>query len=189
MPDNLPTRKRTPKPLPPVEYLRERLAYYPESGELRWRKRHREQFPTQRHWLTWNTRYARTIAGYLMMNGYLAVAIDDRHYYAHRIIWKLFTGEEPPPQIDHRDGKRTNNAWDNLRAANQTEQNCNSILRNDNTSGHRGVSRPGNCVNWQARIIHKGIMHHLGWFPTFEEAVAAYEAAARELHGEFYRPP
>ena len=52
-----------------------------------------------------------------------------------------------------------------------------------NTSGYAGVSRKEEfkrATSWVARIGHKGKTIHLGHFDTFEEAVAARQAAERE---------
>ena len=53
-----------------------------------------------------------------------------------------------------------------------------------NPSGFRGVYRHG--ARYKAAISAHGVFRHLGVFDTPEEASAVYEAAARELYGEFY---
>jgi hypothetical protein len=109
----------------------------------------------------------------------------DRRYQAHRIIWKWVTGEDPPWEIDHKDQDRANNRWVNLRRATDSEQQWNRGLRKSNTSGWRGVHWQR---KWKAAILVNGVRRYLGRFATAEEASAAYEVAARKLHGEFYRP-
>lgn len=90
--------------------------------------------------------------------------------------------------IDHVDRNPANNRWANLRPATYREQTWNQrVRRKNNTSGFRGVIRSGG--RWRAGISKDGVTHHLGVFDTLGEAVAAYEAKARELHGEFYREP
>jgi len=106
-------------------------------------------------------------------------------YLQHRIIWKLQTGKEPPPFIDHKDLNRQNNCWFNLREATKSEQNWNSGVRKDNKSGYKGVTPSGK--KWRASIGVNGAIYHIGSFSTVEEAAAAYEAEARKLHGEFWR--
>ena len=97
------------------------------------------------------------------------------------------TGEEPPLTIDHVNTCKADNRWVNLRAATHSEQNLNQRIRKISTSGRRAVYPSRG--KWQAQIQLNGRKRHLGIFPTREAASAAYEAAARELHGEFYRPP
>jgi hypothetical protein len=182
------TRKRAPiRTLPSVAYLRECLVYYPESGELRWRERPREHFTSSRYWHRWNANQAWTIAGTNGPGGYRQIKLDRHPYRAHRILWKIFTGEEPPAIIDHIDGDRDNNTWDNLRPATAEEQQHNRGLSKNNTTGLRGIYPTGN--KWRARISANLIRYNLGTFDTPEGASIAYEIAARELHGEFYRNP
>jgi hypothetical protein len=151
--------KRAPtKILPPVEYLRERLDYTPETGELRWKNGKR--------------------AG--------AVILDGR-YRVHRVIWKWMTGEEPPDSIDHADRNDRNNRWDNLRVATPTDQVRNRQRPRGSTNPYCGVYQSSKG-SWIARIRISYKMHNLGSFPSPEEAAAAYEVAARKTHGVFYNP-
>jgi hypothetical protein len=165
------------KSLPSVEYLRARLDYNQKTGELRWRPRPQLA--------QWNSKNAGKIAGTAMTNGYCQIYVDDRPWYAHRLIWKWMTGDEPPKTIDHKDGDRSNNRWRNLRAATQSEQNYNSRTPSHNTSGYKGVCRFRGKWLMQLQINKSRIVRT---FSTREEASAAYESAARKLHGRFYRP-
>ena len=176
-----------PNTLPLVSYLRERLTYDPKTGALRWRERPQSHFACEQAWSAWNIKYALMDAG-TKSKGYLIVKMDGSAYSAHRIAWKLFSGEEPPPTIDHRDCNPANNIWENLRPATRSQQMWNARANRNNTLGKRGVylHRSGRCV---ARINYKRVAYCLGLFDTIEEASAAYERAARELHGEFYREP
>jgi hypothetical protein len=110
--------------LPPVGYLRARLSYDPETGALRWKARPKDQFATASDWAThWLAKSAEDRAESLQEStGYYRVWLNGHYYRAHRVIWKLMTGDEPPETIDHVDGDRLNNRWANLRAATQAEQ-------------------------------------------------------------------
>jgi hypothetical protein len=178
--------KREPiKILPSVEYLRTCFTYDPEQGELRWKSRPRNHFSDQRSWGIWNTKNAGTKAGSTNPGRHREVGVNRVNYMEHRVIFKLMTGAEPPESIDHIDGNPLNNRWSNLRPATHQEQKWNVKLRSDNTSGYRGVHRMKK--KWSARINIHGEYRTLGCFATPEEASSAYELAARELHGKFYR--
>lgn len=179
------TSRKPVRILPPVEYLRECFSYNRKSGVLRWKTRPRSHFATLRGWQIWNPKNAGKIAGALHGKGYRQVKVGPEIYLAHRVIWKFVTGREPPATLDHKHGDRLNNAWRELRAATFHEQAWNSRGHTDTESGFRGVSRARK--RWVAVITTNGVRRYLGIFDTPDEASAVYEAAARRLHGEFYR--
>jgi hypothetical protein len=161
-----------PKLMPSADNLRERLDYNPETGELLWKSR----IPRMKQRVgapagSRNTRHMR-------------VNINGCTYLAHRIIWKWMTGEEPSSDIDHADRDCRNNQWTNLRQATKTQAVWNRKLprRVDLPCGVMTAPRG----KWRARIMINNVRKHLGTFATVAEAAAAYEAAARQLHGEFY---
>jgi AP2 domain len=172
-----------PKPhairlLPSQKYLRECFNYNPTTGVLTWKRRPREHFPTVTTWLWWNTRFANKPAG-CHKDGYLVIWLGAQ-YRAHRIIFKLTTGQEPPETLDHK-SRKDDNRWDQLRPATRRQQTWNVPLRKDNTSGFRGVWRT-KSGKWQVKVSGRC----LGTFDTREEAATVADAARRELHGEFY---
>lgn len=175
--------------LPLAKLLREYLDYDPESGWLLWKPRARHRFATHKGWAVWNGKNAGARAGNLKSTGHRRVLIEKISYLEHRVIYKWLTGREPPETLDHKHGdQKANNRWDNLRPASQRQQKWNMKVRSDNTSGYRGVHRSGTTRRWAARISMNGCYQHIGCFATREEASAAYESAARGLHGEFYLP-
>jgi|KBSSwiS6_1023812.scaffolds.fasta_scaffold10988_4 hypothetical protein len=173
--------------LPSVDYLQECFVYDPDTGVLMWKERPRKHFATTNIWAVSNAKHAGKIAGNISNKGYRNITIGLREYKVHRVIWKLMTNEEPPPMLDHINGIRADNRWCNLRVADWWEQAHNRKMPVNNTSGRRGVYQKG--ARWGARIGIDGAMRSLGGFATAEEASRAYENAARELHGKFYRQP
>jgi hypothetical protein len=154
--------------------LRELLHYDPDSGEFHWRER---------------TGYfiaaGRIAGGVNAHSGYRQIWVDGRIYPAHQLAWLYMAGRWCRPMIDHRDGDRANNRWNNLRRATRSENNANRGLQRNNRSGFKGVSLKSG--KWRARIRQNGRLHSLGSFPTPQAAHAAYAAAARKLFGEFAR--
>jgi hypothetical protein len=104
-------------PLPPLEVLQEKFEYNPESGELTYRKRSKGKQPGES-------------AGYLTDRGWLRIKVGFIHYRVHRVVWKLFYGEDPPEgmEIDHINRVKTDNRITNLRIATRKE-NAQNILR------------------------------------------------------------
>lgn len=165
------------KPLPSRERLSELFDLDVEAGILRWRRR--SEVPE-----SWNAKYAGKIAGDPRASGRMRVGIDDKRYLVHRIIFKMFYGEEPP-EVDHRDTDFLNNRPSNLRAADHGSNIANGKRRRKQSGLPKGVGlkRGRYC----AYIRKRGVAHHLGYFDSAESAHAAYCAAADRLHGEFAR--
>lgn len=55
------------------------------------------------------------------------------------------------------------------------------VIQSNNTSGHPGVSLHKASGRFHARIEHNGVRRSLGYYKTFEEAVAARVRAAAEI--------
>ena len=89
------------------------------------------------------------------------------------------------PCVDHIDNTRTNNNINNLRWATFQENNFNSCLASNNTSGFKGISFHKRDKKWEAKIRVNGKKYHLGNFDNIEEAIKARQKRAKELFGEF----
>lgn len=118
--------------------------------------------------------------------GHVQASVHNKVEYAHRIIWKLMTGEAPPPEIDHIDCDPANNRWANLRASDRETNSANRGRNKNNSSGFKGAYLH-KCGRWAASITVSWKKRHLGLFDTPEEAHAAYVEAADRLCGEFAR--
>ncbi len=118
--------------------------------------------------------------------GYIRIRVEGRRYSAHRLAWFYVHGHFPPADIDHIDRQRANNSINNLRLASRTENNVNSKIYCTNTSGFKGVSWDRYAGKWRASAGMNLKHRHLGYFTTAEAASVAYEAFARQHHGEFY---
>lgn len=92
--------------------------------------------------------------------------------------------------VAHLDGNGLNNQRANLRAVTRGRAQANNV-RPRGKSGFRGVSFMATCtVNpWRARISAgtPGKFVNIGFYPTKEEAAAAYDAAATKRWGTLAR--
>lgn len=127
-----------------------------------------------------------SIAGSLHKDGYVYTAIAGRLYLVHRLAWLWVTGEWPSGEIDHKNGKRSDNRWSNLRDATVTQNRQNTLGQKLRKGPYPGVyettRRKGVFV---AQIKHKGEVRYLGSFNCPVAARAARIEAERELFGEF----
>lgn len=165
-----------PSALPSQDELR-RLFHYDEVLGFIVRKA-RDDVPAHIR-----NRFAGKRAGYRSARGYVQVCVHGKLFTAHRIIWKMAYGDEPPV-IDHRDGNPSNNRIENLRAATQAQNIANSTSRRSGLS--RGVKRTP-AGRFAAEITADGSRRYLGTFATENEAAAAYRAAASAAFGPFAR--
>ncbi len=90
-------------------------------------------------------------------------------------------------EVDHENTVRSDNRWDNLRAATRGQNRANCGAYKNNTSGLKGVSFYKRTGKWKAQIQASGKKTFLGYFLTKEAAHQAYAHAANEYFGEFAR--
>jgi hypothetical protein len=116
---------------------------------------------------------------------YRRIKIHNKSYRTHRLIFFMFNGYLPEA-VDHINGNSLDNRIENLRAATASENQGNTAVRKDNTSGYKGVSRHRDG-KFQAAITKNKKRYYLGLYNTPEEAYEAYCEAALELQGDFAR--
>ena len=90
-------------------------------------------------------------------------------------------------QVDHINGNGLDNRRENLRICTHAQNMQNTGKHASNTSGFKGVFLDKTCKSktWRAQIRIPGHRISLGSFTDPESAARAYDAKARELHGEF----
>jgi hypothetical protein len=100
--------------------------------------------------------------------------------YMHRQLTCTPAGMD----TDHINRNKLDNRRVNLRSVDRSTNNYNTPPSRANTSGHKGVTFYKATGRWRAYLKHKGTLHHLGYFPTKEDAIAARIAAEYRYIGE-----
>ncbi len=125
-------------------------------------------------------------AGSHKEKGYYHLGIDGTNYLVHRLIFCMHHGFMPE-FVDHIDGNPSNNKIENLRVATRSQNNCNSKIQKNNTSGVRGVAWNQRQQKWQVRCQVNKKKIHLGYFADFELAEFLAQEARSLYHGEYAR--
>jgi hypothetical protein len=123
--------------------------------------------------------------GWLNNSGYLQCELNGVAFMVHRIIYEMHFQEIPLGfQIDHRDRNPLNNKIENLRLSTQSQNQINSRVPKNNTTGYKGVlTTPSG--KFQARLGYDKKKLYLGLFNTAEEAAECVALHTRRLYGEF----
>ncbi len=117
-------------------------------------------------------------------NGYAGrTATGGKKVLMHRQILGAKEGDE----VDHINREKLDNRRSNLRFVTRSQNMHNRPRQKNNTSGAKGVSHDPTHrgkKKWRASIQVNGRYKLVGRFVTMEEAVAAYDDAARAMVGE-----
>lgn len=157
-----------------LERARTMLSYDSESGVVSWAVRPGRKMKIGQR------------AGYRKKDkGYRYIVIDGLAFFEHRLCWFLFYGVWPNDEIDHINHMRDDNRISNLRECSRSENEQNSRMRKNNTSGYQGVTWSHREQKWSAQIYKNYKRIQLGMHNSPEKAYAAYCAAKADLH-EFH---
>jgi hypothetical protein len=143
--------------------------------------------------LLWKIKPARCvsvgdIAGGLngIKHPYLRIAIKEKRYLAHRVIFLMQYGYMPKI-VDHIDGDIHNNKIENLREATKSQNHQNATMHKNNTSGCKNVFWHKSNKCWQVRVRANGRILHIGSFDDLELADLVAHEARNLYHEQFAR--
>jgi len=150
-----------------INYLRKILDYNMETGEFYWKVS--KSIGTK----------VGSRAGTINTKGYLKILIDYKKYAGHRLAWFYVTGEMPPSnlQIDHINRVRDDNRFSNLRLVTNKQNQENTNIRKDNSSGITGINWMEDRQKWCVRIQSNGVRTVVGYYTDFQEASNARKEA------------
>ena len=111
---------------------------------------------------------------------------EPKNYLVHRLVALAFIqNPESKSQVDHIDNNPSNNSLENLRWASRRENNMNTQIYSNNTSGVKGIYWHNRHKKWCAHITIDRKSIYLGSFATKEEATLVRQARAKEVFGLF----
>lgn len=147
--------------------LKEYLSYNSESGTFTWKSifRHPQIIDKE--------------AGFKRKDGYIAIRIEGRQYFAHRLAWFYVYGSWPKHHIDHINGNRSDNRLFNLREA-TTRENGQNMVKHRNGK-LVGCTFNKACKKWSSDIRVNGVKYRIGFYATDVEASMAYWNEVRKL--------
>jgi hypothetical protein len=168
------------------ELCRQLLRYEPDTGKLFWLPRTASMFrdgkqSAAHNCAIWNGRFANREAFTSISNhGYNRGCIFEIYLTAHQVAWAMCYGEWAP-EIDHRNGIRSDNRIANLKPVDRRGNNLNHGMDRRNKSGTTGVFWNAQRGKWQARITLHRRDKHLGFFDAVEDAREARLAAEKSM--------
>ncbi len=105
---------------------------------------------------------------------------------AHKLAF-YFKDEPIPKIVDHTDGDKSNNTWENLRGCTHQQNLRNAKRYSTNTSGHKNVNWDKLSQKWKVRFTILGKKETVGYFDKYEDAVQVAKEERRKRYGEFAR--
>ncbi|MCG7598871.1 HNH endonuclease [Halomonas sp. McH1-25] len=147
------------------------VVYDPATGIMRWRsdrpQKRDEPIGAYRRWVS---RFGGQEVGTFHVEGYRQFAMDGVIYRVHRVAVAIVAGKcSPEVEVDHLDGDRSNNRWENLRLVDRSLNSKNMAMSSRNKSGVVGVSYDKRRDRWQVYGCNK----YLGAFKNIDDAIAA----------------
>ena len=125
-----------------------------------------------------------SIAGYVDAGGYKNTKVCGKQHKNHRLIFLMHYGYLPK-MIDHIDGNTLNNYIENLREANSMQNQQNSKLRKNNSSGCKNVYWSKAAKKWQVYCRVNGKMTHHGLYDDLELADLVATEVRNKYFGEY----
>lgn len=158
---------------PPATLVRKHLSYNSKTGAVRWK-------------IIIGSR-SKKLAGWVDKDGYRIICFLGYEHKLTHLIWVYKTGKWPTRQVDHKNTKKFDNRWRNLRLATNAQNKRNCGRHKDSRSPYKGVCWDKCHQYWVARICLNGKTTWIGAFKTPSAGYRAYKKLARKLFGKFAR--
>lgn len=159
-----------------VDYLKSHLSYDPKTGFFIWLENGKPS----------NIVKKGARAGCKKKSsGYRVIGFFGSHIPEGRLAWLYMTGEWPALHVDHINGVKDDNRWENLRLATGSENQFNRGLSKKNTSGFKGVHWHKRDRRWRVSIRSGDGSRVQASFLNYEKACEFASETILKLHGEF----
>lgn len=130
-------------------------------------------------WYLWSTKRHN---GIYVVASESSINPKELHYKRlHQIILETEEGQ----MVDHINGNPLDNRRNNLRITSAVGNNKNAIKRKNAIGKYKGVHYSSREGKFKAQIQCNKVKHSLGTFSSEIAAAKAYDAAAKQLFGEF----
>ena len=146
-------------------------------------------------------RYKKKISGYALIDdedfnelskykwhlavGYAKCGVQSKGKWRNISMHQVIMSTPKGMDTDHIDGNRLNNQKANLRICTHAQNNHNSKIPRNNTTGFKGVVFHRNTKKFMAQIAVNKKRIYLGLFSSLKEAALAYNEGAKKYFGEF----
>ena len=152
----------------------ERLRYNPTTGEIVYLN---DYAPYA---------YKGKVVTSLDSHGYIRVSYKGKRYLGHRVAYFLMKGYLPDGDIDHINGDRSDNRWDNLRKVTRSE-NLHRQKKTRGKSKYKGVIKHQKGWLAQCRDTKNNKGGYIGTSLSEREAALMYNCEAEKLFGIYAR--
>ncbi len=125
-----------------------------------------------------------SMAGMARGDGRRIVSINAKLYLASRVIFLWHNGYLPVV-VDHKDRNKLNDRIENLRGATSAENCKNTSSRKNSSSRFLGVSWSKLRSKWVVHIKANGVVKHIGYYISENDAALSYNKVASANFGEF----
>ena len=111
---------------------------------------------------------------YITSRGYLHIDLSEKTFQVHKLVALHFLEDKNSLKIiNHIDGNKLNNNFNNLEFVSQLENVCHYFKNKKTSSNLTGVCFNKNSNKWKSRIRYNKKSIHLGYFDTEQEAYQA----------------
>lgn len=120
-------------------------------------------------------------------NGYARATTRENGRVETIRMHRLIMNAKPKTHVDHINRNKLDNRKFNLRICTSQKNQGNTLKRKDNTSGYKGVSWDKVKNKFHARMMVQKSLIHIGYFDNVITAAKAYDTAAKEWYGKYFR--